>query len=814
MTRTDIEGLLVEYDVVICGTGLVQSIVASALARAGKSILHCDGNDYYGEMDAVWTLQHIQELLERGKKKNTNNVCVGADAATDDTNDDADDARIGSDDDDDGDDTCLVSLVPDGAQSSLKWHYSYCSSLSSSCSKLDNEYFHFGIRVGSEVKTQYGNGIVRSIRPYSDSSKISTDLVYNIALEIELYKWKLANGQSPIIYVGIIEISMKNNKNEEEDDDDDDLEVDAVVLEDVLSRMKEIRSIQSIEAENLFKLAKRSLALDATPSFVLANGVAVRSIVASGIADYLEFKPLDGLYWLEQMKCNKRKNNTNESFELSRVPCSKNDIFSTKLLAPMEKRRFMKFIQLSMDYATKIAAIKELHMHEEDEGDKKNGDDVDDDGIYRQDQLLEGDEVQSLNERHLNQGRSLARPQNKVVDTDELKLLKEAIESEHLSFDDFLTQKYKLSQKLRSIVRYALAWEIEASSTSLSQGMATLQKHLLALGRYGTTAFLVPMYGSGELSQAFCRSAAVFGATYLLRRSPLAIKVGHFDDLRNTADESDHNKIKNENCVKGIILSKDTIADSSEEDPLQQRKCETKTIKCSHVVLPVNVMDSKYFQKDGRSSTTQRIIRRISLLNGKIIPSDSGEQRHIIFIPPGTMGNSHAIHGVLLDNSVSVAPRGCTLFHLTTTVTDWVGDDDIKPNAKNEDDASVLLERAQASILKSKLIAAASQKPPTEIYYVTFSHECPQLVEAKGTYQPCGIHFCAHTAQELTADAAFEQAQKIFSSICPGAEFMGLSNAINEVIRERVGEKQHDDDEKTMLESALGMIEDNQTTAI
>lgn len=39
-------------------------------------------------------------------------------------------------------------------------------------------------------------------------------------------------------------------------------------------------------------------------------------------------------------------------------------------------------------------------------------------------------------------------------------------------------------------------------------------------GRYGadTAAFLVPMYGGGELPQAFCRVAAVAGALYVLRQ--------------------------------------------------------------------------------------------------------------------------------------------------------------------------------------------------------------------------------------------------------------------------------------------------------
>jgi hypothetical protein len=63
----DEEGLRLQgYDVVIVGTNLVHSIVASACARAGKSVLHCDGNNFYGETDAVfsldgliqWSLQH------------------------------------------------------------------------------------------------------------------------------------------------------------------------------------------------------------------------------------------------------------------------------------------------------------------------------------------------------------------------------------------------------------------------------------------------------------------------------------------------------------------------------------------------------------------------------------------------------------------------------------------------------------------------------------------------------------------------------------------------------------------------------------
>jgi len=36
------------FDAIILGTGFTQTIVAAALARDGKTVLHLDENDYYG----------------------------------------------------------------------------------------------------------------------------------------------------------------------------------------------------------------------------------------------------------------------------------------------------------------------------------------------------------------------------------------------------------------------------------------------------------------------------------------------------------------------------------------------------------------------------------------------------------------------------------------------------------------------------------------------------------------------------------------------------------------------------------------------
>jgi hypothetical protein len=363
----------------------------------------------------------------------------------------------------------------------------------------------------------------------------------------------------------------------------------------------------------------------------------------------------------------------------------------------------------------------------------------------------------------------------------------------NMTFDDFLLQKYKLSPKLRSIVRYALAWETGATSSSLTDGMLTLRKHLQALGRYGTTAFLFPMYGSGELSQAFCRSAAVFGATYLLRRAPLAVEFLGRDGHKT---------------VQGIILSPDTTSgEGDNEQGSSERLGKNKCVKCSKVVVPVNAVSASNFQKcTGLICGIQRIFRRISILTGSVILSENGEQRDVVFIPPHTIGNTHAIHGVLLDSSVSVAPKGCSLLHLTTAIS-------VDPDSSSEnipsDRVATMLEKAEAAILKSKHLVEGEPSAAV-LFHVSFSHDCPalsEITEISSSQNQDGLYFCHHSGQSLTADIAFEQAQNIFSSICPGMEFLGLSNTFDETIRERAEEKRYDDDEKVMLESALDMIE-------
>ncbi|KAK8146066.1 Rab proteins geranylgeranyltransferase component A [Beauveria asiatica] len=54
-----------DWDVVISGTGLQQSLFALALSRSGKNILHVDPEGYYGENEAAFSLQEADAWAQK-----------------------------------------------------------------------------------------------------------------------------------------------------------------------------------------------------------------------------------------------------------------------------------------------------------------------------------------------------------------------------------------------------------------------------------------------------------------------------------------------------------------------------------------------------------------------------------------------------------------------------------------------------------------------------------------------------------------------------------------------------------------------------
>ena len=466
------------YDVIICGTDLIQSILSSALSRAGKKVLHCDGNDWYGGFDAVLygggTLDlFVEQCMENQQQEDNNNDDAVADVSG---------GVLESE-------TNFISILPKEKYASLRLH-------SQTILGQTND------------KTTSADVVAKDD---TVESKIENLVIHNDAVDGE----------------GGEDSSHASNNN-----------------------------LQAPAPSNTIDDQVDGFSLDVSPCLLYASGDAVEGIVKSGVSDYLEFKSVEGLFVLmaeddssksTSRKVNRHRNKRGDTTEKVddktsndkplvsyRVPCSKADVFRSKLLSPVDKRRLMKFLQLITDYGMVMASQSAEVAADDDAAPIDNEEEISANAKPTSTNNNGDDAIQSVNERHLHRGRSLSRPQNKATpSSSDMESLIRCVR-DGVSFSDFLRTVVKLPDRLAVVVVYALALSPfgyntnDANNEPISDAMARVSKystkdgvedlllHVTALGRFGNTAFLTAMYGSGELSQAFCRSGDVYGSTYML----------------------------------------------------------------------------------------------------------------------------------------------------------------------------------------------------------------------------------------------------------------------------------------------------------
>jgi RAB protein geranylgeranyltransferase component A len=775
-------------DVLIVGTGLVQSILAAACARsASKKVIHVDANDYYGSLDTVFTLPFLQQLYQKQQQDVPN-----------EGNDPHQTLEPNH-----------IPLYPQGAMQTFRIH-SMKPVFSASILSVE----------GTLVQTPYGLAECQGVHPNPYDQQSSLVL-------LSLTQWTLANGKHPTLSVSIPTHTTAS---------------ESTSLWLSLAETRDIRRVRDLYIASLTGATPgttfrgpprpdytRGWALDATPQLLYAWGPAVRGLMTSQVADYLEFKSVCALYCYLPLATG--------SSRLERVPCSKNDVFASKSLGPMDKQRLMKFLQLANDYGIAMAAAQQ---GEDDKGADDGATQAGSDPIAAAEATdFAVDEIQSWNEKYLNQGRALSRPQNKVVDTTEMTLLKQAIEND-MPFDQYLTERHKLSSpKLQALVRYALALEVSSNdlteqenSVTTGEGMKQLCQHMHALGRYGATAFLAPLYGCGELSQAFCRCAAVYGATYLLRRPALSIETREADSGSGESGEDFQ------------------ISVQLEEDGLDQHNGDSghdqkppSIVQCQHVVLPREALPARPCPKQEiASNASGRVLvaRQISLLIGKPLLADGPEQRHVVIFPPHSFGSqqSSTIHAIVLDETLNVAPSivptgseqypqppSCTVVHLTTCIP-LSQQEDVEFSLGNNNlleslektafspAMEALLADVQESMSKNST-ASTDYLKADEIYRILFSYWFSDESNDVGPDHPVpctnGIHWVQRQRPGIAVDAAFEQAEEIYRKIFPSAEaaFLELSKSLEKTIRENLGdsiERYDEDEEKAILQSAMNLI--------
>ncbi|KAH0936715.1 hypothetical protein HID58_004176 [Brassica napus] len=211
--------------------------------------------------------------------------------------------------------------------------------------------------------------------------------------------------------------------------------------------------------------AIREYNVDMIPKFIMANGTLVQTLIHTDVTKYLNFKAVDGSFVYKKGKIYK-------------VPATDVEALKSPLMGLFEKRRARKFFIYVQDY---------------DEKDPKSHEGLDLSKVTAREIIskygLEDDTIDFI-------GHALA------LHNDDGYLDQPAM--------DFV-MRIKVKCLLSSSTR-------QCSDLNLIFGYV-VKLYAESLARFqGGSPYIYPLYGLGELPQAFARLSAVYGGTYMLNK--------------------------------------------------------------------------------------------------------------------------------------------------------------------------------------------------------------------------------------------------------------------------------------------------------
>ncbi|XP_044176469.1 rab proteins geranylgeranyltransferase component A-like isoform X1 [Acropora millepora] len=284
-------------------------------------------------------------------------------------------------------------------------------------------------------------------------------------------------------------------------------------------------------------------------------------------------------------------------------------------------------------------------------------------------------------------------------------------EFEEKPYYEFL-QSRRLTPNLQHFIIHAIA--MVKAETSTVEGLKATQRFLQSLGRYGNTPFIWPLYGAGELPQAFCRMCAVFGGLYCLRREVSAIAISP----------------EPKQCT-GIISN-------------------NKFLKCKWLVTGHSYVPES-FQKE----CLQFVSRAVFITCGSVKPSDE-EFITVLSMPPSCKG-AEPVRVIELGPSAMACPKGLYVVHLISKSLSSAMED-LKPTAE------------KLFHIRSGDEGDVASDKPTVLWSLYFN----QAISDSSCVAdlPSNMHVLDMPGVTIGFGEALQQAKEVFEKICPGEEFL------------------------------------------
>ena len=268
-----------------------------------------------------------------------------------------------------------------------------------------------------------------------------------------------------------------------------------------------------------------------------------------------------------------------------------------------------------------------------------------------------------------------------------------------------------LNEAQRAMVTYGLAFQTRATCEATT-GMEDLKTYALSVGKYGARAgaCLIPVYGAGDLPQAFCRAAAVSGATFVLRQGVRDV------DVR--------------------AESVSTVVSTGGQE-----------IRVKRVVAPAPERD------DGPT-----LVQAVCVLDGPVV-REYGEV--FIMFPPFTARDSQSavVRALQVSSNTASCPDGTYLLYLSNVVDGDTND----PYADLNAALDILVDRGDAGEAATASAFEADARKPTVLWGAMHSRRCASADDVDCAAS--NVAFCPGPDDLVTYKGAMRAAERAFAKL-------------------------------------------------
>lgn len=210
-------------------------------------------------------------------------------------------------------------------------------------------------------------------------------------------------------------------------------------------------------------------------------------------------------------------------------------------------------------------------------------------------------------------------------------------------FVQYLAETHKMSDDLVDAVAYGVCLCATPGETT-EVAMARAKSHMLSVGRYGNSAYLVGQYGgAGELAQGYCRASAVKGGMFILARDVVSAK-------RDSADAKWEIRLDDidDTVTADYLVSSDEVLQQLE---LQDEQTDATESKQTALYKAVLVLDQPIrFAAPSSTETTAP-----ETTASPEMPPETG----LVVFPPGSIGgNANTVTVVMMGEGTFSCPKG------------------------------------------------------------------------------------------------------------------------------------------------------------